>query len=481
MLLNIVPSLEPGVCAASVRRFNQDGPGPPSRSLAAAAAAPLLLALVLFREVLVDGRVFFQRDVHLMWYGQLVSLARALREGALPLWEPFASFGTVMLANANYQVLYPPTWLALLLRPADVISLYVVAHFLFAGIGCHRLARELGLGRDGAVLASAVWLVSSAFLSSISLWNHFGGLSWAPWVLLAALRLAARPGLRPALWLAVATALQLFAGSPDLTLFTLVLAALALASGGAPGRLKWYALAQALAAGLAAVQWVPSLAAAHASGRGATVAATAAMGSLHPAGGLLKLMLPFGAWDLPLRPEHQPLFIDGGRPLLGSIYVGAATAGLVVAGALRRRPWRSALVAVALASFALAMGPHTPVWPALATILPPLRWLRYPEKAALVAGLAGALLSGMGWEAWREREAPRLARLASTAGPSRARGGGGGARARARPAGRVAPAVAPAGERRAVGRGARRARLEGARVGGDRRPRGSHRDRRARS
>jgi hypothetical protein len=374
---------------------DRGGPG----SLAWALGGPAVLALALFHEVILEGRVLFQRDVHGLWYGQLVSFARAVREGAVPLWEPFTSFGSVMLANANYQVLYPTTWLALLLRPEDTISLYVLLHFLLAGVGLYRLARELGLGRDASAAAAALWLVSSPLLSAVNLWNHFGALAWTPWVVTVALRLSQRPGPGRALALAAVVAAQLLAGSPDVTLFTIALATLATLSRGGSARVAWYLGALTLAAGLSAAQWLPSLAVVGSTARAAIGLTGSTVGALHPLGGALKLLLPFGAWELPLAPPHRDLFLDGGRPLLGSLYLGAATAALVAAGCARPRPWRGALVAVGFVSFVVAMGGHTPLWSVLATVLPPVHWLRYPEKALLGMALCWSLLAGMGVEA----------------------------------------------------------------------------------
>ena len=54
-------------------------------------AAILALALVpalLFAPALAGG-VFFQRDLHAYWQPQVETLVRVVREGALPLWDPY--------------------------------------------------------------------------------------------------------------------------------------------------------------------------------------------------------------------------------------------------------------------------------------------------------------------------------------------------------------------------------------------------------
>ena len=46
---------------------------------------------------------------------------RAVASGALPLWDPSPAFGQPLLADPGAQVLYPPTWLNLLMRPVGLL------------------------------------------------------------------------------------------------------------------------------------------------------------------------------------------------------------------------------------------------------------------------------------------------------------------------------------------------------------------------
>src|SRR5512147_2799402 len=80
----------------------------PSRSSALVLAALATLVLFFLRHAVFEGRVFYERDLHLQWYGQVESFVRSIIAGSWPLWDPYASFGQPLLANANNQILYPP-------------------------------------------------------------------------------------------------------------------------------------------------------------------------------------------------------------------------------------------------------------------------------------------------------------------------------------------------------------------------------------
>src|SRR5207245_955581 len=151
----------------------------------------LALALVVgtvLRRALLRVEVLFRRDVHLMWYAQVEALVRALSRGEWPLWNADIGFGQPLWADANVQVLYPTTWLNLLVRPWTYYTAYAVLHLVLAGLGARRLGRALGLGSTAAGLAAVLWIASGPLLSLAEVWNQLGGAAWLPWALLCAVR-----------------------------------------------------------------------------------------------------------------------------------------------------------------------------------------------------------------------------------------------------------------------------------------------------
>ena len=112
-----------------------------------ALLALVLLVVALFRESVLQGGVFYKRDIHLIWHPQVEGFVRAVFSGALPLWDPSPAFGQPLLADPATQVLYPPTWLNLLMRPWTYYTLFAFGHVLLSGIAFHALARRWGLSR----------------------------------------------------------------------------------------------------------------------------------------------------------------------------------------------------------------------------------------------------------------------------------------------------------------------------------------------
>ena len=166
----------------------------------AALGVLALLTAALFGEILL-GRVLYERDIHLLFYGQAETLVRIVAAGAWPVWDPYLAFGQPLLANPGAQVLYPWTWLNFVAPPADSYDFYVVSHHLLSAFGMYWFAGKLGVSRPGALIAATLWSASGPFLSFVNLWQHFAGAAWIPWVLLAADRALSEPRVgRVLLW-----------------------------------------------------------------------------------------------------------------------------------------------------------------------------------------------------------------------------------------------------------------------------------------
>jgi hypothetical protein len=374
-----------------------------------ALAALALLVVVLFRESVLQGGVFYKRDIHLIWHPQVEGFVRAVASGALPLWDPSPAFGQPLLADPAMQILYPPTWLNLFVRPWTYYTLFVFGHVLLSGIAFHALARCWGLPAGAALAGASAWVLSGPFLSLVDLWHHFASAAWIPAVFLAAERAVERRRARDALLLGLAIGLQVLAGSADVCAMTLAALAgwvalvhvdvrrwreaLPLVAGGA--------LALVVAAALSSGLWLGALDLASRSSRRGLADVVRTYWSVHPAA-LLETLAAGIPGRLPLSPAWRTALFESREPLLASLYLGLPAAALLAAafavpGGRRRR----ALAVVGLGAVALALGRHAPFYDLVTTLLPPLRVLRYPVKAMVILAFAWAGLVAFGADAWR--------------------------------------------------------------------------------
>jgi hypothetical protein len=381
-----------------------------------------LAVLATFAEALPSSRTFFERDIHAYWYAHRAALRSAIAEGAVPLWNPWVGFGAPFLADASSELAYPLTWLALPLPLSFQFDLFAVAHGLLAAAGAFVLARRVGLAALPGAVAGGSYALAGPLLSALGLYHHFAGAAWLPWVLWALEGLLRRPSRGRALALGGVSACQILAGSGDLVLMTALMALgrVLLELGRRPGRAaltalaRGLALAAALALGIGAVQWLPTVERAVHGHRAAQDLRTRAYWSLHPRS-LVDLVVPRLVSQADLSPAERELLFEGREPLLSCIYVGVVTMALAgLALTLREPP--SVPLAAGLAAFTVtSLGRHTPLYAWLVEV-PGFGLLRYPQKYLLPASLCLALLAAVGaaaflrgWSASDRRRARGLA------------------------------------------------------------------------
>ncbi|MDQ6746565.1 MAG: hypothetical protein M3010_00450, partial [Candidatus Dormibacteraeota bacterium] len=197
-------------------------------------------------------------------------LGERLRAGHLPLWDPYRFGGTAFAAEIATGTFYPPNWLYASGHVLFTFTFIAVASLLGALLMAYWFFRKVAL-HPYAAAAGAVVFTFSAFLMKWSSNEHvFGSAIWLP-LALGGLEVARR-GI---IITAAALALSLLAGHAQIALIvwlaTAVWAGVGLASSalatrrstaGDNGRLRREAMstvaAFALAAGLAAVQLLPT-------------------------------------------------------------------------------------------------------------------------------------------------------------------------------------------------------------------------------
>jgi hypothetical protein len=409
-------------------------------------AVILVPTLVLFWQIVFAGRVLFWGAPLLQFVPWYEAVRGAVRSGELPLWNSLVGAGAPLLANYQSAVFYPPNWFHLVLEPARSMSLLMVAHVLWAGLGMWLYARVIDL-RPLARLISALSFALSGFLVSRLGFPSIGStLPWAPWLLLATESLLTWPGLRGSVVLGVVLGLELLAGHAQTAFYTGLMVAgyfvvrvwprrrsafndcrRSLAAGGRFG------VAVVLGIFLAAVQLLPTAELQMVSQRASGVEANVAMN--------------YSLWPLRIISFFSPRFF--GHPATGNYwgyccnywedngYIGVL--GLLLAlGAIvswvrwrlrRNRP--SAFIgqtpraneivpffsALAFISLLLAFGIHTPVYPLIFEHVPGFGQFQAPARLLCLWTVSMAVLAGVGADLWQPTSANRrMGRYATTVG-----------------------------------------------------------------
>ncbi|MBN2371969.1 MAG: YfhO family protein [Vicinamibacteria bacterium] len=311
------------------------------------------------------------------------------------------------MADMNYQLFYPFTWLNLIMLPGLFLKVFRIAHAFGAAVGMTLLARRLGLAAPAALIAGAGWVSAGPWLSLVK-YHHIDSAAWMPWVLLALINVIDRQTWRSAVALALAATGQLLAGSADMCHLTAWLAPFCIlampgtiASRLAARKLKLLGLlagAGCLAFCLTAPQWLPTIVQIHGSIRSVYTTEHNLYWSLHP-GRLIDVLVPM-LTNAPLSADVRRDLSESREPFLKSIYFGVTTFPIVLLGIAGSRRRSRLVYGIGTLFFGLAsLGRHTFVYPLLLH-LPSVSLFRYPVKWIVPASFLWALLVGIGIETY---------------------------------------------------------------------------------
>ena len=178
------------------------------------------LLAVTFWRVLFSGEAFFYRDYGFLGYPFVHFHRECFWSGDFfPLWNPYVNCGAPFLAQWNTQTLYPGSLIYLLLPLPWSLGFFCIAHLFLGGMGMRALAERWTGSRFGAAVAGVAFVFSGLVLGCIIYPNYLVALGWMPWVALATRR-AWREGGRSIVLAALAGAMQMLTGAPEIILLT---------------------------------------------------------------------------------------------------------------------------------------------------------------------------------------------------------------------------------------------------------------------
>ncbi len=116
-----------------------------------------------------------QPDVITQIYPWRLFAVEELKQGRIPLWNPYSFSGTPHLANYQSAALSPLNILFFVFSDIDAWSILVLLQPLLAGIGIYLFARSLKISEIGSLLSS----ISFMFCGFITTWMGYATLGYA--------------------------------------------------------------------------------------------------------------------------------------------------------------------------------------------------------------------------------------------------------------------------------------------------------------
>ena len=398
--------------------------------------------LILMSPVYITGRAFFWGTSATQFVPWWDFAWKSIISGQSPLWNPLVGMGAPLAANYQSALFYPPTWLYFIVYilggttwMAWAISLVVCGHLIWSGAGMAILLREFGTSKFGQALGGLAFSLSGYLVARAGFLSINAAAAWIPWLLMYLYQLAKKEknAVRK---LTGVIAMLFLAGHAQTAWIAIMLGAIWIAYLSVlksnDNKLKNFGRSLAgylgsglLAAGISAIQLIPTAEYLLVSQRSGEYGIETAMTYSFWPWRFLTLLVP----DLFGNPGTANYW-GYGNYWEDAVYIGLFPSLLAFAyliwsmvKVIRKEKGEKTkkssslgifLGGIILASFLLALGDNTAIFPFLYRIIPGFDLFQAPTRYSIMAVLSLSLLAGLGADRLTKPSGRRLyfARLA---------------------------------------------------------------------
>ncbi len=134
-----------------------------------------VFTFILFWRIVISGEVVFTGDNFDLLFPQKHFWLEEIKQGRLPLWNPYILSGTPYLADINLGTFAPSNFIYFLVKPVEKASSYLlIFDFFLIGFFTFLSARHLQISYVGSIISGLVFMGSGivmAYLSNLAILN----------------------------------------------------------------------------------------------------------------------------------------------------------------------------------------------------------------------------------------------------------------------------------------------------------------------
>ncbi|MFC1806986.1 YfhO family protein [Candidatus Omnitrophota bacterium] len=369
------------------------------------------LLLVVFKDIVFTDSIFVKRDISRYYYPVRSVATEMLRQGEIPLWNPYVFCGIPLHASVQNSVFYPLSAIYYLMDVAKGFSIFILVHILLCGLFTYAFMRYRGISREGSFLAAVCFTFSGYIMSAINLTIALNSVTWFPLALLVFFFCIKKRKLRYSALLSLVLLLMFMAGDPSILMATFAIIFFAslylfIEHCIKRRRVGWFFVVNFLLTLLffillSAFKLIPAIEYFQQTVRANMQWSEAAAWSV-PVSDFLSLIIPYFN---DISCYHQNYWIR--QSWLDNYYIGITTIfiALFAIRLIKKDRLTQFLCVIAVATVVIVLGKNFIVYPFLYKVVPLLRIVRYPVRFFFVFTFSICAMAGIGYD--RIREAAR--------------------------------------------------------------------------
>ncbi len=392
-------------------------------------ALPLLIIvlsiLVAYRKLtLMQGVVItddiFTSDLMNNGFPYRFYLGQLIRNGELPTWYPPVFGGFPLLARAESGICYPPNLILFgLFPPYHALNLSILTTYILAAVGMYFFAKEIGANNPGAIIAGLGFAFCGfmvAHTKHLSMVNAASLFPLGLFFLERAMQIMKREyvsGVRWFLLFALIAALQYLTGHIQTayysSIFFLAYFAFRIPSAmsyeknktlrrrihsiATSTHARWFVISMILAAGISAIQLIPTYELVSLSQRSGGVTYEYASSYAYDPSNIKTFFYPYANGDI----------TDGsyrGKSVFWEDFGYAGLVAILLALYGVKSGWKSWHVKffflAGVGAFILVLGPNTPIYELVFNVVPGMKFFRFPTRFLFIVDASIAVLASIG-------------------------------------------------------------------------------------
>ncbi|MGA1823779.1 MAG: YfhO family protein [bacterium] len=365
----------------------------------------IIICLLYFSDILIGTYIFTERDLAVFFIPPRILWSGMIKNGQVPLWNPFFYCGQPLFASLQPGILYPFNILFLLIPFDFAFNLIIIVHFFLAGIFTYMLIKSIDGADAGAFIGAIIFMLSGYLLSVHNLLIHLLSIIWLPLILLSYHNYTNKEEIKYILYTSFFLTLMFLGGAVEIVYGTFLLLFILMIFKDPFGiQVKsisfkkkgiFLVVIGVLFLSLSAVQLLPFLEMAYNSIRsGGLQYKEAVTWSLSPKD-LVQFFLPdiYGSTITSQKYwQHQNW--------LKTIYTGCIPFALALFFIWEKMKKALPIIIIMAISLILALGGYTFFYPVLFRYIPFFNTIRYPVKFLFIFIFFLSLMAGMGYNSF---------------------------------------------------------------------------------
>jgi len=183
----------------------------------------VFILIIFFNQIVFTEKVFFLRDTLIQFFPWRFYINLCLKQGIVPLWNPYLFCGIPFLASIQTGIFYPLGFVFYFFAFPVAYKLYVLIHLFLAFLFMYLLLKEFNADDFSAFFSGMVFALNGFILTKLEFLSVLGTVVWIPLVFLMLKKSTQKFSLKFVFLLAIIFSIQFFAGHPQYIIYEAIL------------------------------------------------------------------------------------------------------------------------------------------------------------------------------------------------------------------------------------------------------------------